>query len=86
MLWYLHLCAEGGIVVIEYSDRASKMSEAKDGSGKFTEIVLQPKVTIAKGGSLKQAKDLHQEAHKFCFIANSVNFPILCQPVITEEI
>ncbi len=83
MLWYLHLCSEAGIVVVDYCDRAiGKMSEAKNGSGKFTEVILQPEVIIAANNSVEKAKKLHEEAHKFCFIANSVNFPILCQPLI----
>lgn len=83
LLWYLHLCAETGVVVIDYEDRATgKMSETKDGSGKFTEVILQPKVTIATNSNLEQAKQLHDQAHQFCFIANSVNFPVLCQPSI----
>src|SRR4030095_12641543 len=34
MLWYLHLCAEAQIVVLEYSDEASGvMEETPDGGG-----------------------------------------------------
>ena len=87
MLWYLHLCAEEGIVVIDYSDRATgKMSETKDGSGRFTEVILQPEVIISAESSLEKAQQLHNEAHKFCFIANSVDFPVLSQPLIVKEV
>ncbi|MDJ0571147.1 MAG: OsmC family protein [Pleurocapsa sp. MO_192.B19] len=83
MLWYLHLCSEAGVIVIDYQDRATgKMGETKDGSGKFNEVILQPKITITAESSLEQAQQLHDKAHKFCFIANSVNFPVLCQPSI----
>src|SRR5690606_3355257 len=38
MLWYLHLCADAGIVVLEYLDRASgAMRETPDGGGRFVE-------------------------------------------------
>ena len=48
MLWYLHLCAEAGVVVLSYSDDAvGTMEETADGSGRFTEVVLRPQVTIA---------------------------------------
>ena len=83
MLWYLHLCADVGVVVVDYCDRATgKMSEDRDGSGKFTEVILQPEVIITADSSLEKAQLLHDQAHEFCFIANSVNFPILCQPSI----
>ncbi len=86
MLWYLHLCAEAGVIVIDYQDRATgKMRETKDGSGRFIEVILQPEVIISTESSLEQAQQLHKQAHKFCFIANSVNFPVLCQPSIVHE-
>ena len=86
LLWYLHLCSEAGVVVINYQDKAiGKMRETEAGSGRFTEVILQPKVTITAESSLEQAKIIHDKAHEFCFIANSVNFPVLCQPSITRE-
>lgn len=83
MLWYLHLCAVNGIVVLAYRDAATGgMEEAADGSGAFVEVTLRPEVTIAAGGDPDKARGLHQEAHRFCFIANSVKFPVRCEPKI----
>jgi len=81
MLWYLHLCAEAKISVIEYVDEASgAMAERPDGGGRFTEVTLRPQVVIAPGGDLARAEELHEGAHHLCFIANSVNFPVRCEP------
>jgi organic hydroperoxide reductase OsmC/OhrA len=81
MLWYLHLCAVNGIVVTGYvDDPVGTMEESAQGSGHFTDVVLRPQVTIGAGGDVKLAVRLHEEAHKFCFIANSVNFPVRCEP------
>ena len=77
MLWYLHLCAVNHVTVIEYRDAASGvMSENEDGSGEFVRVVLRPKATIAAGDDRARALELHHEAHKLCFIARSVNFPV----------
>jgi len=77
MLWYLHLCSENGIIVLDYKDSASgRMMENEDGSGQFAEVVLHPVVTINKEGDVEKANALHEKAHKMCFIANSCNFPI----------
>ena len=82
-LWYLHLCAEAGISVFTYSDEAEgTMREGKHGG--FTSIVLNPKITIRPGDDINVALELHHRAHEFCFIANSVNFAITCQPTITH--
>ncbi|HWQ56351.1 MAG TPA: OsmC family protein [Bryobacteraceae bacterium] len=44
MLWALHLCAEAGIAVTAYSDRATgTMKLEPDGSGHFTEVTLNPR-------------------------------------------
>jgi organic hydroperoxide reductase OsmC/OhrA len=82
MLWYLHLCSQNGIVVTRYADAAEgTMIEDESIGGKFERAVLRPRVTIARGDKEK-AKALHHEAHRLCFIANSVNFPVDCEPMI----
>lgn len=78
MLWYLHLCTTAGIVVTAYEDKAEGvMLENKDGSGCFTVILLTPVITITDSSQIDKANELHKEANKMCFIANSCNFPIL---------
>ena len=81
MLWYLHLCADAGVVVTDYEDQAEgTMLEGEDGGGQFIEVVLHPKVTISDKSMIQEANALHHEANKRCFIANSCNFPILHEP------
>ena len=85
MLSYLHLCAVNHIVVQEYRDAASGVMELReDGSGAFTRATLRPQVTISRGGDCAKARELHHQAHHMCFIANSVNFPVDCEPEIVE--
>lgn len=77
MLWYLHLCAEAGIVVTAYRDAAEgTMVEEADGGGQFTEVVLRPAIAFAPGTDIGRALALHTAAHEKCFIARSVNFPV----------
>ena len=83
MLWYLHLCASNGIVVHGYQDKAKGlMEERKNGSGQFKQAVLRPYVTIENPDHVKLAESLHKEANQLCFIAKSVNFPVLHEAVI----
>ena len=82
MLWFLHLCAVNHITVVEYSDAAcGVMEEAADGSGRFVRVVLKPVVKLSSGDQAK-AQELHHEAHRMCFIANSMNFPVECEPEV----
>jgi organic hydroperoxide reductase OsmC/OhrA len=83
-LWYLHLCADAGIVIEAYVDEATGvMEEAGDGGGQFVEVILRPKVRLAPGSDQAKADALHHDAHAKCFIARSVNFPVKCEPVIS---
>ena len=84
LLWYLHLCASNGIVAETYEDVPSGvMDEAEDGSGKFIRVDLNP-VVIISSGAPALAIDLHHEAHRKCFIANSVNFPVSVKPSVHQ--
>lgn len=84
MLWYLALCAQKGVTVTAYMDRPEgTMSENAEGSGVFTEVTLRPEVTITDSADVDQATALHHEAHRMCFIANSVNFPVRATPTVS---
>ena len=77
MLSYLHLCAVNGIVATAYEDDATgTMVEDKDRGGYFTEVMLNITVTITDMAKKQRAEELHHDANKLCFIANSVNFPV----------
>jgi organic hydroperoxide reductase OsmC/OhrA len=81
MLWFLHLCADDGIVVNAYHDEAGGTMELNaDGSGQFTEVVLRPRVEYAQTPPREKIEALHHRAHDMCFIARSVNFPVRCEP------
>ncbi len=83
MLWYLHFCAVNGIIVLNYVDNAEGiMEEHADGSGRFTGVTLYPVVTVSSKEMIGKAEELHAEANKFCFIANSLNFAVTHQPRI----
>src|SRR5690606_35534366 len=71
MLWYLHLCAEAGIIVVNYVDHAvGSMVETADGGGYFKEVILKPRVTVSEEKMVGMAEGLHKRANEKCFIAN----------------
>jgi len=77
MLWYLHLCAEAKVIVVDYVDNATGvMVETSNGGGQFTEVTLNPIVTVTDISMIEKANELHKKANELCFIANSVNFPV----------
>lgn len=85
MLWFLHLAAESGLIVTAYTDDAhGRMRLAADGGGRFEAVTLRPVVTI-RAGDPARAGAVHDEAHRRCFIANSVNFPVTHRPEIRVD-
>jgi organic hydroperoxide reductase OsmC/OhrA len=86
MLSYLHLCSVNGVVVLAYEDRPTgDMEEVVGGAGAFVRVDLHPSVTISSASDAKLADSLHEEAHKNCFIANSLNVPVITHPNITVQ-
>lgn len=82
MLTYLHLCAEAGVTVLDYSDHATGvMEESANGGGRFKEVMLNPEVIVADQGMVEIALALHKRANELCFISNSVNFQVYHNPV-----
>ncbi|MBW7982873.1 OsmC family protein [Enterobacillus tribolii] len=84
-LWYLHLCADAGVRVLRYEDTPRGIMDEL--SGKFTEVTLAPRVVISAGSDAELAVELHHLAHKKCYIANSMNFPvqITCTDVVVQD-
>jgi organic hydroperoxide reductase OsmC/OhrA len=83
MLSYLYLCSMDGIVVTAYTDHATGvMIEHASGGGNFKEVVLNPLVVVANENMVEKAIELHHKAHDICYIANSVNFEVKCNPSI----
>ncbi|MGS0896139.1 OsmC family protein [Burkholderia stagnalis] len=81
-LWYLHLCADAGVGVLAYVDEAEGTMIDSIEPARFTEVVLRPRVTIRAGDDPHLAEHLHHVAHAKCYVANSVNFPVRCEPAI----
>jgi organic hydroperoxide reductase OsmC/OhrA len=83
LLSYLALCARKGVRVLAYEDEARGVLKLdSSGGGKFETVTLYPHVTIDSEEHRALAMQLHDEAHRQCFIANSSSVPIRHEPVI----
>ena len=84
MLWVLHLCADAGITITEYSDEPlGDVAENPDGSGEFTRVVLRPRMRITDAARISDAIAIHHQAHKVCALARSMNFPVDHEPEVS---
>lgn len=85
LLSYLHACVEAGVVVVSYDDEANGTMRLKGNGGAFAEVVLHPRVVVADEAMVPAATAAHAQAHEWCFIANSVNFPVRHEPIVTVQ-
>lgn len=83
MMWLLHLCADAKITVVSYVDDALGSMATQGQTGQFAEVTLRPVMKITDPGRAQDAVALHEQAHKLCHIARSVNFPVHCTPSVT---
>jgi organic hydroperoxide reductase OsmC/OhrA len=76
LLSFLHVASAAGVVVLDYVDTPRGTMVQQGSSGHFSEVTLQPQVTVERAEMVELCADLHHQAHAQCFIANSVNFPV----------
>ena len=78
MMFFLALATRRGLTIDRYEDAPVGVLESKDGATLLTTITLAPQVTW--GGDAPDVEviaALHQDAHKRCYIANSLRSTIV---------
>ena len=82
MLFFLALAQKKGFVVDQYVDHASgELGKNDSGRSAITRVVLRPECRYS--GDRQPAQDdvqkMHHQAHKLCFIANSVTSDVVVE-------
>lgn len=79
MLTFLYLAAKAGFNVASYTDNAvGEMETLDDGRQWVSTITLDPMIEwIDTEPNSEQLAELHHNAHKECYIANSIKSEIL---------
>lgn len=86
LLWFLHLCADAGVILETYEDSPEgTMEEAPGEGGQFTSAVLRPRCTFRGTPEPELIRQLHERAHALCYIARSVSFPVRVEPVLVSH-
>ncbi len=83
MLWFLSLARERRLRVVSYEDRA--VGQLDHGSFSFTRVHLRPAVEFREAPADEVLEELHREAHRRCYIANSVSCPVTVEPLIAGD-
>ncbi|MEL7834516.1 OsmC family protein [Fodinibius sp. Rm-B-1B1-1] len=88
MLWFLSIAAKAGFVVEQYVDKATGiLSEDDLGKQAITQVTLFPHVTYKNGHapSPEENQNIHEQAGKQCFIANSVKTNVEIESLMSEK-
>ncbi len=87
MLFALSYLSRHGAVVESYEDAAEGVMEKRaDGKTALTRVTLRPVITVSAGApSAELFAKIHHDAHEECYIANSVNFPVLVEPRLVQR-
>jgi organic hydroperoxide reductase OsmC/OhrA len=86
MLWFLSIACKRGFVVESYSDNAvGILTKNNEGKLTVTRVKLRPQVIFAGPNLPDESKfrEMHEDAHRECFIANSVRSEVACDPTMT---
>lgn len=83
LLSLLHVAVSHGVSVVAYEDEPLGWMEQQGIGGRFTRVLLRPRVTVTDPEHLPLMAHLHAEAGRACFIASSVNFPVEHRPSTT---
>jgi len=81
MLSFLAVAARMRIVVDAYADAPTAfVDKDDDGHLAVTRVVLRPRVTFAAEVALAKRAQLHELAHRNCFVARAVKAEIIIEP------
>lgn len=68
--------------LVSYESAATGSMEFSDGRYRFTSVTLKPRIVVGTEGALTLAASVLEEAHKSCFIANSICSRVIIEPTI----
>jgi organic hydroperoxide reductase OsmC/OhrA len=85
MLWFLHLAAKARIDVVSYEDDAEALMPEDEEPVRITEITLRPRIAVNGDASEERIRRLLDQAHGYCFIANSLTSDMRIEPTIERR-
>jgi organic hydroperoxide reductase OsmC/OhrA len=85
MLWFLHLAAKARIDVVSYEDEGEALMPEDEEPVRITEITLRPRITVEGDATEERVRKLVDQAHGYCFVANSLNSSMRIEPTVERR-
>jgi organic hydroperoxide reductase OsmC/OhrA len=85
LLSFLALAAQARVDVVSYEDDAEGVMDDSDAPARVDPIVLRPRIGVAGDASEERVLKLVEQAHRLCFIANSLSSEIVIEPTVNLQ-
>ncbi len=85
LLSFLALAARDRLDVLAYDDDAEAVMPAGDQPVRITSIVLRPRIVVGPGTDHDRVRQLVQDAHRDCYIANTLTAEVVLEPVVLND-
>ena len=82
MLWFLDVASRARLDVVEYRDDAVALMPLDQEPVRITEIELRPHIVVSGDENEERVRKLVDTAHRYCFIANSLNSDMTINPTV----
>jgi len=82
LLSFLHVAADHGVDVLDYTDDAEGLMPQSARPMRLTRITLRPRILVAAGTDTSTIDSLVHEAHEACFIANSLTTEVVVEATV----
>ena len=82
MMTFLALARRQGLGVIKYSSQATGVLELVEGKYGFSKITIESHISVEHIEDIRKTKDLLNEAHRTCLIANSIRSEVAMEPIV----
>lgn len=82
LLSFLALAARRQVDVLGYEDSAEGVMPADATPQRVTRVTLRPRITVAAGTPVDLVQRLVQEAHRQCYVANSLTSAVVVEAIV----
>ena len=83
MTTFIAFSQHKNLPLVSYNTHAEGLLEFTDGKYQFTKIVLWPTIVVETEDAIEPAKKTLEDAHKSCFVSNSIKSTVVVEPHIT---
>jgi organic hydroperoxide reductase OsmC/OhrA len=82
MLTFAAFAQNKKLEFLSYESHVEGLIENVEGKYRYTEVTLQPRIEVQSQDDLERARTILDDAHKACFVSNSVSSTVKLVPEI----